>query len=61
MAAFNLTLESDDIDFLMAVLTQQPLPYVRTSPLINKIAGQVQGQAMASQQAQAGPSDAPTA
>jgi hypothetical protein len=42
MAAINLTLDTDDIDFLMAVLTQQPLPYVRTAPLVNKIGSQVQ-------------------
>lgn len=44
MDQFNLALAAQDIDFLMEVLQNTPLPFVRSAPLINKIGMQVQAQ-----------------
>ena len=37
----TLDLPDEDIDFVMQVLQNQPLPFVRTAPLINRIGQQI--------------------
>jgi hypothetical protein len=44
MKQITLVLPQDEIDFIFAALTQQPLPYVRVSPIVSSIATQVQAQ-----------------
>jgi hypothetical protein len=36
-----LDLPNEDIDFIMQVLQNQPLPFVRTAPIINRIGLQI--------------------
>ena len=36
-----LDLPDEDVDFVMQVLQQQPLPYVRTAPIIRRVAEQI--------------------
>ena len=42
MPEITLTLKLAEIEFIFAVLTQQPLPYATTAPLIASISQQVQ-------------------
>lgn len=37
----TLDLPDEDIDFVLQVLQNQPLPFVRTAPLINRIGQQI--------------------
>ena len=41
---FSINLSKDDVEFIFAVLTQQPLPYVRVAPIVQSMSQQVQEQ-----------------
>lgn len=49
----KLELEVQEISFILEVLQTQPLPFVRTAPLINKIGQQAQEQQAQAEEAKA--------
>lgn len=53
----KLDLPDEDIDFVMHVLQNQPLPFTRTAPIINRIGQQI----VEHQRASAPPADTATA
>lgn len=44
-----LDLPNEDIDFIMQVLQTQPLPLVRTAPIVQRIGQQIQASQAAAQ------------
>lgn len=49
MTKLKIEFAPEELDFVMQVLQTQPLPFVRTAPILSSIGGQLQAQQKASE------------